>query len=54
VSHVANVQLEDEVVLLGRQGREEITAEELARKCQTINYEVVTRINPVIKRVIRG
>ena len=54
VSHVANVQLEDEVVLLGRQGREEITAEELARKCQTINYEVVTRINPLIKRVIRG
>ena len=54
VSHVEHVQLEDEVVLLGQQGREEITAEEMARKCQTINYEVVTRINPLIKRVIRG
>ena len=54
VSHVEHVQLEDEVVLLGQQGREEITAEEMARKCQTINYEVVTRINPVIKRVICG
>jgi len=50
VSHVENARLEDEVVLLGRQGDEEVTAEELARKCQTINYEAVTRINPMIVR----
>lgn len=41
----------EEAVLLGRQGGEEITAEEVARKLNTINYEVVTRINPLIKRV---
>jgi alanine racemase len=52
VTDVKNVKLEDEVVLLGRQGREEITAEELAGKLGTINYEVVTRINPGAKRVV--
>lgn len=44
--------IEDEVVLLGRQGSEEITAEELSGKIGTINYEVVTRINPLIERVV--
>lgn len=41
----------DEVVLLGRQGTECIAAEELARKLGTINYEIVTRINPLLPRV---
>lgn len=40
----------DEVVLLGRQGKQEVAAEELAQKIGTINYEVVTRINPLIVR----
>ncbi|NQT49327.1 alanine racemase [Candidatus Kuenenbacteria bacterium] len=51
VNHVPDIQLEDEAVLLGKQGDEEITAEEIARKVGTINYEVVTRINPQIRRV---
>jgi alanine racemase len=46
------IELEDEVVLLGRQGKDEITAEEIAQKIGTINYEVVTRINPLISRLI--
>lgn len=52
VSHVPNVKLEDEVVLLGKQGGDEITADELAQKIGTINYEVVTRINPLIPRIV--
>lgn len=52
VTDVKNVEIEDEVVLLGRDGDEIITAEELASKIGTINYEVVTRINPLIKRVV--
>jgi alanine racemase len=32
----------DEAVLLGRQGDERITAEELARRIDTINYEITT------------
>jgi len=50
VSDIEGVQLEDEAVLLGKQGSEEITAEEMANKIGTINYEVVTRINPLLPR----
>ena len=53
VTDLPKVELEDEVVLLGRQGREEITAEDLAQKIGTINYEVVTRINPLISRILK-
>ncbi len=41
----------DEVVLIGQQGHESITAEELARQLDTINYEVVTRIMARVPRV---
>ncbi len=50
VTDIAGARSEDEVVLIGRQGRGVVTAEELARKIGTINYEVVTRINPLIPR----
>ncbi|MFH0837819.1 MAG: alanine racemase [Patescibacteria group bacterium] len=50
VTHIPEVKLEDEVVLIGRQGKEEITAEEMAANSQTINYEVTTRINEMIPR----
>lgn len=52
VTRIKNVDLEEEVVLLGRQGREEITADEIAQKIGTINYEVVSRINPLPPRLI--
>lgn len=42
----------DKVTLLGRQGKNTITAEDLANKIGTINYEVVTRINPWLPRHI--
>lgn len=50
VTHVENVKIEDEAVLLGKQGDDEITADEIAEKIHTINYEVVTRINPLLPR----
>jgi alanine racemase len=52
VTDIPGVKLEDEVVLLGAQGRERITAEQLAAWIGTINYEVVTRINHALPRVI--
>jgi len=52
VDHVKDVKLEDEVVLLGKQGSEEITADEIAFKLDTINYEITTRINQNIKRIV--
>ena len=50
ITDIPGVKLEDEVVLIGKQGKEEITAEEMAGLSQTINYEVTTRINERILR----
>jgi alanine racemase len=43
-------EVDDEVVLIGRQGNSEIRVEELAEKIGTIPYEVLARINPLIPR----
>ncbi len=51
VSDVADVQEGDEVVLMGRQGNEEISAHELADKAQTITWEITTRIGQRVTRV---
>jgi alanine racemase len=40
-----DVEVGDEVVLVGEQGREMVRAEEVARWASTINYEVTTGIN---------
>jgi len=53
VSHLDKIQQEDEIVLLGRQGDEEITAEEIAAHLGTINYEITTRISPLLTRVVQ-
>jgi alanine racemase len=45
------VAIGDEVAIIGRQGVEEITADELATKLGTINYEVVSAISQRIPRV---
>jgi alanine racemase len=47
-----DVEVGDEVVLLGEQGEERITAEELGSRASTINYEITTGINP--RRVERS
>ena len=52
VTHLKNVKQEDEVVIVGRQGKEEITAEEIAEKSGTINYEATTRLSPLLPRII--
>lgn len=52
LSEVPEAKREDEVVLLGTQGPETISPEELAAKLGTINYEVIARISPQIHREI--
>lgn len=47
-----NIKVGDEVILIGKQGNLAITADDLAGKLKTINYEVVTRINPSLPRLI--
>jgi alanine racemase len=44
VTDVPNVSEGDEVVILGRQGEEMITAAELAEKINTISYEILTTL----------
>jgi alanine racemase len=44
IDHVPDVRVGDEVVLIGSQGDETITAEEVAERLGTINYEVVSEI----------
>jgi alanine racemase len=52
VTDIPGAKVEDEVVLLGRQGSEEISAEQVAQWLGTINYEVTTRINEKIPRKV--
>jgi alanine racemase len=52
VSHIPNPKAGDEVVLLGMQADHHLTAEEIAERLDTINYEVVTRISPLLPRLI--
>lgn len=51
VTGVPSVEQGDEVVLIGVQDKETLSAEEMAQAGGTINYEVLTRINPLIPRI---
>ncbi|MGH2463623.1 MAG: alanine racemase [Candidatus Limnocylindria bacterium] len=50
VSGVDSVSLDDEFVLIGRQGNQEITADEVAVQRGTINYEVTTMLRSRLPR----
>ena len=51
VTDVPGVSLGDEVVLMGSQGRQVITAEDVAGKMSTISYEFFCGIGPRVPRV---
>ena len=51
ISGMSEVMPGDEVVLLGRQGEEEITADELAGWQETISYEVLCLFGAGTRRV---
>jgi len=42
----------DTAVIIGRSGKEELTASEIAQRIGTTHYEVITRINPLIERIL--
>jgi len=56
ITDIPETKLEDEVVLLGKQGDQEITSEMFAAWADTINYEIPTRVavnvNMQIPRII--
>ncbi len=47
----ADVKEGDKVTLIGQDGRAKITADDLAARAGTINYEIVDRINPLLPRI---
>lgn len=53
VTNVKNIKVGDTVTIIGLQGKQRITADDIALKIGTINYEVVDRINPLIQRIIK-
>jgi alanine racemase len=51
VTDIRGVSQGDEVVLLGRQGEETISADELAGWAETISYEILTSISARVPRI---
>ena len=51
VGELKEAGIEDEVVVFGRQGDQEITADELASTLNTINYEIVTSVAARVPRI---
>jgi len=54
VGHIPGVAVGDEVVLIGSQGSERVTANELADRSGTICYEILTGLGKRVQRVYRG
>ena len=52
ITDIPGAVLENEVVLLGSWDKETISAETMAEWAGTINYDIVTRINPLLERKV--
>jgi alanine racemase len=52
ITDIDDVKTNAEVVLLGRQGDEEVSAGQIAAWAETIHYEIIARLNPLIPRII--
>jgi alanine racemase len=48
---VPNAQIGDEVVIIGKQGKEQITPQDIAKRWGTVNYEVICGLNARVPRV---
>lgn len=51
VSDIVGVKVGDDVTIIGRDSKAEISADTVAMFADTVNYEIVTRINPLIHRI---
>jgi alanine racemase len=51
VTQIPDVQLDEEVVLIGTQDHEALLAEEVAALAGTLNYEVTTSLSPRVVRI---
>lgn len=53
VTNIPRVSVGDEVVLIGKQGKEKITADEIANKIGSISYEVLCSIGKRVPRIYK-
>jgi len=51
VTDIPEARVGDEVILIGRQGNEEILPDDIAANGGTINYEIACRISPRVTRI---
>lgn len=51
VTDIENIEINDIVTLIGKDGNEEIAVEEFAHLSGSYSYEVITTLNPLIKRL---
>jgi alanine racemase len=51
ISHIDGVKVEDPVILIGRDGDKEITAEEVGALADTFNYEIVCSVSRRVPRI---
>ena len=51
VTDVPGVQIGDEAVLIGSQGNERMSADEVAERCKTVPQEILARLGPRLPRV---
>ncbi len=51
VSNIVNAKVNDEVVIIGKSGKEAIRASDIADLSETIDYEILTGISERVKRV---
>ena len=52
ITHIKNVQIDDEAVIIGKQGKEEITLLKMSEWSETIQDDVLTKWDKEIKRVL--
>lgn len=52
VTHIPGAEVGSIVTIIGQDGEESITADDLADRTHTINYEVMTRISESIPRIV--
>jgi len=53
VTDIPRVSVGDEVILIGQQGGEKITPEEIAEKIGSISYEVLCSIGKRVPRIYK-
>lgn len=51
ITKIKSAQVGDEVVIIGRQKKSKISVDDMANLLKASSYELITRINPLIKRI---